>query len=235
MGGYKILIINLFTITYRDGDYLQAELAALGLESERQEVEAGRFNLYARLQGSGPGRRLNFNGHLDTVPVCEGWETDPLTAVLVTAPGQHDVAGAGAFVLNADGSFSYTPNAGFSGTDTFTYKASDSDLESTDATVTITVNPVNDPPEILPQTFQYAENRSEGDILGVVVATDVDSEIADFSFAATGTNTSADGVYQIDSSGVITLAAAGVSIIAPIRGNSRIPISAANWCNRDTI
>jgi hypothetical protein len=58
---------------------------------------------------------------------------DPLTAVLVTTVTH------GTLVLNADGSFTYTPNAGYVGPDTFTYQASDGDLLSNVATVTITV------------------------------------------------------------------------------------------------
>jgi hypothetical protein len=42
-----------------------------------------------------------------------------LTAVLVSGPSK------GTLVLNADGSFTYTPSAGFSGPDAFTYQASD--------------------------------------------------------------------------------------------------------------
>ena len=52
----------------------------------------------------------------------------------------------GSLSLNADGSFSYTPNANFNGSDSFTYKANDGNLDSNAATVTITVNPVNDTP-----------------------------------------------------------------------------------------
>jgi succinyl-diaminopimelate desuccinylase len=65
----------------RLAEYLHAELTALGLECEVHEVEPGRPNLYARLRGKGPGKRLSFYGHLDTVPVCDGWETDPFAAV----------------------------------------------------------------------------------------------------------------------------------------------------------
>jgi acetylornithine deacetylase/succinyl-diaminopimelate desuccinylase family protein len=61
--------------------YLQAELAALGIDTELQEVEPGRPNVYARLEGQGTGRRLNFYGHTDTVPICEGWKTDPFTPI----------------------------------------------------------------------------------------------------------------------------------------------------------
>ena len=46
-------------------------------------------------------------------------ENDPLTAQLDSSPSN------GAVVLNADGSFTYTPDAGFLGVDTFTYSAYD--------------------------------------------------------------------------------------------------------------
>ena len=52
----------------------------------------------------------------------------------------------GTLTLNGDGTFVYTPNANFFGTDTFTYRANDGALDSNIATVTITVNPVNDAP-----------------------------------------------------------------------------------------
>jgi CSLREA domain-containing protein len=58
---------------------------------------------------------------------------DPLTAVLNAGPSN------GTVQLNSDGSFSYSPNVGFSGTDSFTYKANDGALNSNIATVTIEV------------------------------------------------------------------------------------------------
>ena len=57
-----------------------------------------------------------------------------LTAVQITGPAN------GSLTLNADGSFSYTPNAGFLGSDSFTYRASDGAVSSEVATVSITVN-----------------------------------------------------------------------------------------------
>jgi VCBS repeat-containing protein len=57
----------------------------------------------------------------------------PLTAIKVTDPAN------GTLTLNADGSFVYTPNSTFTGTDSFTYKASDGVSTSNVATVTITV------------------------------------------------------------------------------------------------
>jgi len=49
--------------------------------------------------------------------------------------------------LESDGSFTYTPNADFFGSDSFEYKVSDGEHEVT-ATVAITVTDVNDPPVI---------------------------------------------------------------------------------------
>lgn len=63
---------------------------------------------------------------------------DTLTAVLVS-----DVSN-GTLALADDGSFVYTPNANYFGSDSFTYKASDGTLESEPVTVTITVGLVND-------------------------------------------------------------------------------------------
>jgi VCBS repeat-containing protein len=60
-------------------------------------------------------------------------DSGSLTAVLDGA------APAGQFTLNADGSFTYTPPATFSGVATFKYKASDASVTSLPATVTITV------------------------------------------------------------------------------------------------
>jgi hypothetical protein len=60
---------------------------------------------------------------------------NPLQAVLVSGPSH------GQLTLGADGSFSYSPNPGFSGIDTFTYSASDGSVSSPPATVTLNVNP----------------------------------------------------------------------------------------------
>jgi hypothetical protein len=56
-----------------------------------------------------------------------------LTAVLVSGPTN------GTLTLNSTGGFTYTPDYGFSGSDTFTYQASDGVTNSETATVTLTV------------------------------------------------------------------------------------------------
>ena len=58
---------------------------------------------------------------------------DGLTAIKVTDPAHGSVS------LAADGSFVYTPAAGYSGPDSFTYQANDGTVDSNVATVDITV------------------------------------------------------------------------------------------------
>ncbi len=77
-------MISINSVVGNEGElaeYLRGELESLGIVCEMEEVEPGRPNVYAWMEGDGPGRRLNFNGHTDTVPVCEGWETDPFSPV----------------------------------------------------------------------------------------------------------------------------------------------------------
>jgi hypothetical protein len=66
---------------------------------------------------------------------------DTLSARLIRAPSNGGIN----FFLT-DGSFRYSPNPGFTGSDSFTYRARDGALNSNLATVTITVTAVNDAP-----------------------------------------------------------------------------------------
>src|SRR5262249_52759235 len=56
-----------------------------------------------------------------------------LTAALGTGPSH------GSLTLNSNGSFTYTPAAGYTGSDSFTYTANDGALVSTPATVSLSV------------------------------------------------------------------------------------------------
>jgi VCBS repeat-containing protein len=90
----------------------------------------------------------NASGNEDTVIVGNvlsndsDVDGDTLTASLVSGPAH------GSLTLNVDGNFSYTPDADWNGTDSFTYTTNDGALDSNVATMTITVNPVNDAPTV---------------------------------------------------------------------------------------
>ena len=59
--------------------FLADLLAQRGYDVELQEVEPGRFQTIATLKGSGGGKSLMFNGHIDIDPLAMGWKRDPWT------------------------------------------------------------------------------------------------------------------------------------------------------------
>ena len=80
-------------------------------------------------------------------------EGQPMTAVVETMPAH------GSLVLNANGTFTYTPDAGYSGMDSFTYRASDGALTSTPGVVHLTVEPpFNQPPVAVANTYAATED-----------------------------------------------------------------------------
>ncbi len=83
----------------------------------------------------------------------EDVDGDALSAAVENAPAN------GALTLNADGSFTYTPDANFNGADQFSYLVSDGDLTDS-ATVTIDVTSINDAPLVSAGADQ---NVVEGD------------------------------------------------------------------------
>jgi VCBS repeat-containing protein len=74
-------------------------------------------------------------------------EGDAFTAVLVNSVAH------GKLVLNVDGSFVYTPNTDYNGTDSFTYRATDGVTTGDVATVVINITPVDDPLRFVSRTM----------------------------------------------------------------------------------
>ncbi|MFO0028553.1 MAG: beta strand repeat-containing protein [Pseudomonadota bacterium] len=107
-----------------------------------------------------------------------------LTTVLQNGPA------TGTLTLAANGGFTYTPNANFKGSDSFTYFVNDGALNSTTpATVTLTVNAVNDPPTITgPANVTILEDQSTS-ALAVTVG-DVETAAGSLVVTATSGNTS---------------------------------------------
>lgn len=64
---------------------------------------------------------------------------DTLSYHIVTNPTNGSISGSGSF-------FTYTPGQNFNGTDSFSFKVSDGSLFSSVKTVSLSINPVNDPP-----------------------------------------------------------------------------------------
>ena len=98
---------------------------------------------------------------------------DSLTYSLLTEPEHGTLAGASA-------SRTYTPAADFNGTDSFTFEATDGVNDSNIATVTITVNAVNDPPVATANSAILAEDSFA---LAPLPATDADGDPLSYAIA----------------------------------------------------
>lgn len=166
---------------------------------------------------------------------------DALPNFSVAAPGVlgNDSAGTtaslvsgtshGSLNLAADGSFTYTPQANYNGADSFTYRAMSGGVGSAPATVSLTVNPVNDVPVALGDVYSVAEGTllnvaapgvlgNDSDVDGNALTAVNPSALAGLTFNPDGSfsyNAATAGSYSFTyqaSDGIDTSAAATVAI-----------------------
>jgi hypothetical protein len=92
-----------------------------------------------------------------TLRVLDNDSTAPDTGetLTVTSVTQPTVGGA---VMLTGGVVSFTPAANFNGTAVFTYTVSDGREGTATASVSVTVTPVNDPPDAMDDTFRVAKD-----------------------------------------------------------------------------
>ncbi|HEX7096146.1 MAG TPA: Ig-like domain-containing protein, partial [Acidimicrobiales bacterium] len=118
-------------------------------------------------------------------------EGDSLTFILVGD------AGHGTLSFGADGGYSYTPDANYNGADSFSFKANDGSLDSNVATVSLTINPVNDAPVASDASASTDEDTA---LSGSLAASDVEGDSLTFILvgdAGHGTlNFGSDGSYS---------------------------------------
>ena len=95
---------------------------------------------------------------------------DTLTMKVITHPVH------GTLTPNADGSFTYKPNANYHGDDMFTYVANDGYADSATATVTITVHSVNDAPVAVADEYETDQDVKLTVAAPGVLANDTDVE-----------------------------------------------------------
>ena len=86
--------------------------------------------------------------------------TDPDNDALSFAVAEGGAPGSGSVVLNPDGTYTYTPDPDFHGTDSFTYVVSDGRGGTTTATVTVEVTAVPDVPFITAEPASGAEDTA---------------------------------------------------------------------------
>jgi VCBS repeat-containing protein len=93
-------------------------------------------------------------------------DNDPLTYTVVTGPGHGTLSGTAP-------NLSYAPAANYNGADSFTFKVNDGKVDSTPATVSITITAVNDSPVANTQSVSTAENAA---VAIALTGTDVDGD-----------------------------------------------------------
>jgi VCBS repeat-containing protein len=103
----------------------------------------------------------------------------------------------GTLVLNNDGTYTYTPNANFNGTDVFTYKVCDADGDCSTATVTITVVSVDDAPVAVNDTETVNE---DGVLTATVTGNDTPSGDGGNTWSVVTTTTHGTLVFNPDGS-----------------------------------
>src|SRR5262249_26484449 len=118
---------------------------------------------------------------------------DALSAVLVTG------AAHGSLTLNADGSYTYTPNPALTRHDALPIKANDGAADSNVATVSIDVAPVNDAPVAPNDT---AATNEDTPVSGNVLAND--SDVDGDALNAVLVNGPAHGALTLNADGSFT-------------------------------
>ena len=112
-------------------------------------------------------------------------------------------ASEGDLSFNNDGTFTFTPAANFNGTSSFTYSAFDGTTSDT-ASVSLTINAVNDPPVAVAETAVAALSNTQGNPLVIdVLANDSDADGDDLTveLVAGLPGGAADGTLSINGAG----------------------------------
>jgi VCBS repeat-containing protein len=94
-------------------------------------------------------------------------ENDPLSVSGATN-GSHGTVSVG-----EDGAITYTPTANYNGPDSFTYTITDGNGGNTTATISVTVNPVNDAPVAVGENYGVDQDHQ---LTNTVHGTDVDGD-----------------------------------------------------------
>ncbi|MEP0337182.1 MAG: LamG-like jellyroll fold domain-containing protein [Alphaproteobacteria bacterium] len=164
---------------------ITANLAGQAFTTSAQAINAGTdvATLTVTITGSNDAPTADADtasGDEDTTITGTLTATDPdLGDTLTFAVAGGGQAANGTVTIQSNGDFSYVPNAEFSGTDSFTFRVTDAAGIASTATVTITVNNVNDDP-VITAGGDPAPTFAEG---GDAVVIDGNIEIADVDTA----------------------------------------------------
>jgi VCBS repeat-containing protein len=122
----------------------------------------------------------------------------------------------GGIVFNADGTFTYTPNADYNGPDSFTYVLTDADGSVSTAVVTLDIGAVNDAPAV---QADLASGPEDAPITGNVLSNDSDVDgptLQVTQFVIGGTTYTAGSTASLPGIGNLTIEPDGSYVFTPV-------------------
>jgi VCBS repeat-containing protein len=181
--------------SYRpDPDYFGSDSFTYKVTDGQADSEAVTVNLTVTPVNDAPvlhdqAAALDEDGQVTLDPLASAFdvEGDALRAFVVDGPANGSVA------VNADGSFTYTPNPLFHGQDSFTYKVNDGMADSNVATIRLTVVHVNHAPTAQPSLAVGVEDTALVLRWNDFAVADVDGD----ALSLTISQLPADGVLQV--------------------------------------
>ncbi len=230
-----------FVVTHDEADAADGTLLDLGLLGEGEEGDGelaeGEFELLGANVGpdgvevASLGDAAGAENRAPTAvdDLISGTEDEMIRGSLATndqhGDGKHfwflgEAPTHGSVVISPDGTFEYTPDPDYFGTDVFTYFIRDIDGDLSEAKVTIDLDPVNDRPEVtVDGQFLFTEgglgsgnltvDEVDGDKIVSATITINDAVPTDLlSYSASGDGISGSYVYK-DGIGTLTLTGAG--------------------------
>ena len=151
---------------------------------------------------------LNMNEDVTLSASLTGGDSDAddaLTTLTWSLLSGGTAAANGTLTVNANGTFSYSPNTNVNGSVSFTYRVCDNDALCDDATATITIAALNDAPVILDDAFTVSE---DGTITAQSVTgndSDPDNTNAQLTWNITaGGTAAANGTLSMTAAGAFT-------------------------------
>ena len=188
-----VYTVNLFVMDTYDYDTVSQNITVAAVNSTPVATD----NTYTTDQDAA----VSGNVLTDGVPDSDA-DGDPLTVTGNTAPLN------GVLTMAANGVFTYTPNAAFSGSDSFVYTIGDGNGGTASATVTVTVNRANTAPVATANAYTTNEDVAVG---GNVLTDGTPDSDADGDTLTVTANTNPLG-------GAVTMAANGAFTYTPAAG-----------------
>jgi len=188
-------VLGFYPCSVRTGNWVDGSLIALALAESITDLMRKSLWLGMILVFSSVAQGAQI-GNDDPTAVDDGATTDEDTAVIIDVLANDSdsdgdtlsvdsvsVPTNGLAVINGDQTVTYTPDADFNGSDSFTYTISDGQGGTATATVDVTVNAINDDPTAVDDEATTDEDTAviidvlandsdrDGDTLSVVDAT----------------------------------------------------------------